>query len=60
MQIRFDQIPVPEEKLDAVQKEVIKTNDLVRQKDEAIARLQQDNEILRENANKKKWWFRKK
>lgn len=56
----IDRISELEEKLDAVQKEVIKTNDLVRQKDEAIARLQQDNEILRENANKKKWWFRKK
>lgn len=56
----IDRISELEEKLDAVQKEVIKTNDLVRQKDEAIARLQQDNEMLRENANKKKWWFRKK
>lgn len=49
-----------EEKLDIIQREFAKASDIVKQKDELIVKLQQDNDLLKEAASKKKWWFHRK
>lgn len=56
----LDRISELEEKLNEVQREYSGTADIIREKDEIIAKLQQDNELLREASTKKRRWFQRK
>lgn len=56
----LDRISELEEKLNEVQREYSGTADIIREKDEIIAKLQQDNEMLREASTKKRRWFQRK